>query len=96
VDPVSASSTTEDYNDVYASGTGSADYEWAGAAYASAATLYAAMGQGEHDYNGADGAEVSEHSPIINSANSAAIGEQPVDINGSPRVLDPLVTPTGA
>ncbi|MBR7824721.1 right-handed parallel beta-helix repeat-containing protein [Actinospica sp. MGRD01-02] len=93
VDASSASGTTSDYNDVYA--TGSA-YDWAGTTYASAAALYAAAGQAQHDDNSLLGTETTEHSPLINSANSAAIGEQPLDLNGNPRVIDPLVTPTGA
>ena len=94
VDASSAAGTTLDYNDVYA-GAGGTPYTWNGAAYSTAAGLYSAAAQGKHDYNGADGADVSESSPIINSANSTAIGEQSVDMNGDPRVLDPLVTPTG-
>ena len=97
VDAGSAGSTKLDYNDVYGSltGTGTA-YSWNGASYATSGALYTQTGQGKHDYNGSDGASVAENSPIINSADSAAIGEQSVDINGNPRTLDPLVTPTGA
>lgn len=96
VDPSSASSTTEDYNDVYAGGSDDENYDWAGTAYASASDLYTAAQQAQHDDNSLLGTEEVENSPLINSANSAAIGEQPVDINGDPRILDPLVTPTGA
>ena len=96
VDSASAPSTTEDYNDVYGAGTAATDYVWAGTSYASAADLYAATGKAAHDDNSPAGIQVAEQSPLINSADSAAIGEQPVDINGNPRVLDPLVTPTGA
>jgi Right handed beta helix region/PKD domain len=93
VDASSAAGTTLDYNDVYTTGT---DYEWNGTAYPSAAALYGATGQGQHDNNSGTGAELAEGSPLINSANSAAIGEQPIDFNGDARVVDPLVTPTGA
>lgn len=95
VDASSAGSTTADYNDV-AVGSGATDYEWAGTAYATGAALDAATGQGKHDYNSALSTEVGEDSPLINSANSAAVGEQPVDIAGNPRTDDPLVAPTGA
>ena len=94
VDTSSAAGTTLDYNDVYA-GSG-VSYSWSGTPYATAAALYAAVKQGQHDYNGSDGMDIAERSPIINSANSAAIGEQAVDFNGDSRTLDPLVAPTGA
>jgi PKD domain/Right handed beta helix region len=98
VDSSSAPTTTTDYNDVYNNdaGTGAADYDWAGTPYTSAAALYTAAAQAQHDNNSALGIDKAERSPLINSANSAAIGEQPTDINGDPRILDPLVTPTGA
>jgi hypothetical protein len=96
VDASSASGTRLDYNDVFTPETTGAAYSWDGTSYATAAALYAAAGEGRHDYNGADGASTFEGSPIINSADSGAIGEQPVDINGNPRALDPLVKPTGA
>ena len=94
VDSDSAAATTEDYNDVV-NGLGTA-YEWGGTTYATAAALETATGQGQHDDNAAAGASVQENSPALNSANSAAIGEQTTDVYGRPRVLDPLVTPTGA
>ena len=98
VDSSSAPTTTADYNDVYNNdtATGAADYDWAGTPYTSSAALYAAAGQAQHDTNSLLGIDRIERSPLINSANSAAIGEQPTDINGDPRILDPLVTPTGA
>lgn len=96
VDSASASATTEDYNDVYATGVGSAAYDWAGTAYTSAAALIAAAGRAQHDDNSLLGTEVAEHSPLVDSADSAAIGEQAVDITGNPRVHDPLVTASGA
>ena len=95
VDASSAASTTSDYNDVYVTGDGSAAYDWDDTPYAAASGLYTAVGQGLHDYNSAESVDVTEHSPLINSANSAAIGEQAADINGNPRVDDPLVAPTG-
>jgi PKD repeat protein len=94
VDSSSAAGTTLDYNDVYA--TTGFPYSWSGTSYGTAAALHSATGQGEHDYNGSNGGYITEDSPIINSANSAAVGEQPVDLKGQPRTLDPLVTPTGA
>ncbi|HEV2345541.1 MAG TPA: PKD domain-containing protein [Actinocrinis sp.] len=96
VDSSSTSTTTADYNDVYASGAGAAPYDWAGTAYSSGAGLYTAAGQAQHDDNTVLGTQVTEHSPLIDSANSAAVGEQAVDITGNPRVSDPLVTQTGA
>jgi PKD repeat protein len=96
-DASSASSTTADYNDVYVPNSStSAPYDWSGTAYASASALHTASGQAQHDDNTLLGTERVEGSPLINSANSAAIGEQSTDINGSPRTFDPLVTPTGA
>lgn len=97
VDSGSAPGTTADYNDVYNDdGTGAADYDWADTPYTSGAALYTAAGQAQHDDNSVLGVEQVEHSPLINSANSAAVGEQSTDIIGRPRILDPLVTPTGA
>lgn len=96
VDSASASTTTADYNDVYASGTGVVLYDWAGTAYSTGAGLYAAVAQAQHDDNSLLGTESTEHSPLIDSANSAAVGEQTVDFLGLPRVADPLVTATGA
>ncbi|WP_157436439.1 PKD domain-containing protein [Actinospica robiniae] len=93
VDASSAPGTTSDYNDVYAGG--SAAYDWAGAAYPTASALYAVTGQGQHDDNSLAGTVANEGSPAVNSADSAAVDEQPVDFNGDPRVLDPLVKPTG-
>jgi hypothetical protein len=95
VDASSAGGTRLDYNDVFNPETAGAAYSWKGTSYTTAAALYTAVGEGRHDYNGADGASAFEASPIINSADSGAIGEQPVDIDGNPRTLDPLVTPTG-
>jgi len=96
VDASSASGTMADYNNVYDSETGSSDYEWDATPYSTAAALYAATGQGQHDNNTLIGTESVEGSPEINSADSAAVGEQQVDYRGNPRTLDPLVTPTGA
>ncbi|MBR7833358.1 PKD domain-containing protein [Actinospica durhamensis] len=94
VDSTSAAGTTEDYNDVV-NGSGSA-YEWAGTDYTTAAPLNAATGQAQHDDNAGLSTAPREGSQVINSADSAAIGEQSTDIYGHPRVLDPLVAPTGA
>ncbi|HEU5356500.1 MAG TPA: PKD domain-containing protein [Actinocrinis sp.] len=96
VDSSAAASTSADYNDVYVTGAGSAGYNWAGTAYPSAAGLFAAAGQAKHDDNSLLGTQVTDGSPLINSADSAAIGEQPVDFNGQPRVRDPLTPATGA
>ena len=95
VDSSSASGTTEDYNDVDAQ-SGVWYYEWAGKPYPSASALYDAVGQGQHDYDSDTPVTASEGSPLINSANSAAVGELPLDIDGDPRTDDPLVAPTGA
>ena len=83
VDASSVSDTIENYNNV-ATGLGN-DYSWNGTAYASAAALTAATGQGAHD------AESQ-----IDSANSDAPGELPIDIFGNARVDDPNVANTGA
>ena len=95
VDASSVPSTTSDYNDVNAV-SGTADYDWNGAAYTGQSGFTSATGQGAHDMDGAGAVSIGEKSPIINSADSDAIGEQTTDIYGQARYLDPLVTPTGA
>ena len=91
VDSTSAAGTVSDYNDVYSSG-----YEWAGKVYSTASSLYTAAGQGRHDVNTVQGTTVAEGSPLIDSANTAAPGEQATDYYGNARVNDPLVADTGA
>lgn len=95
VDSGSASSTTADYNDVYASTSGTTAYDWSGTPYSTASALYTAQKQGQHDDNSIAGTQLVEGSPLISSANSAAVGEQSLDISGNARVADPTVTPTG-
>lgn len=94
VDSSAASTTTADYNGVYT--PAGPEYEWAGSAYGTAASLYNASGQGKHDDNAATGLNIVEKSPLIDSADSSAIGEQSTDMYGHPRVDDPVVASSGA
>jgi hypothetical protein len=54
-------------------------YEWSGKPYATASSLYSAVGQGRHDDDSRSAVSAAENSPLINSANSAAVGELPRD-----------------
>ena len=91
VDASSAPGTTSDYNDIYSSG-----YSWNGTVYTQASAFYAATGQGKHDFTTQQSATLAEGSPAIDSADSAAPGEQSTDYSGNPRVSDPTVAHTGA
>jgi PKD repeat protein len=91
VDSSSTATTTADYNDYYPG-----VYNWGGTAYGTAAALYAATGQGQHDIDTTSGTVLAEHSAMINSANSSAPGELPTDYSNNARVIDPLVPQTGA
>jgi parallel beta-helix repeat protein len=96
-------STTADYNLVWQSGAGT-EYTWAGTSYNSLSTLQSATGQEAHglfsnpDFANAAGGnfQLDQGSPAIDSANSAASGEQSTDILGNPRVDDPAVPNTGS
>ena len=77
-------------------------YEWSGKFYSTLAAFKAASGQGNGDLltDPEVGAYVayqpdSSSSPVINSANSNAPGELATDINGGPRLNDPLAPDTG-
>ena len=93
--------TTVDYDDL-----DSGDeypYSWARKYYETVAQFTAASGQGRHDVIGDPEvtgpwgfAVESDFSPVVNSANSDAPGELAIDINGKPRVNDPLMPDTGA
>lgn len=99
VDSSSATTSTADYNDICAGdfhGCAGIPYVWAGQAYDSAAALHTATGQGGHDYDSYAGTQLQEGSPLINSADSGAVGEQSTDMAGEPRTFDPTVKPTGA
>ncbi len=96
----SAPQTTEAY-DLIDPNSGIAPYTWSGTRYSSPAQLQAATGQGAHDIQAdpllptQDAGTLSEGSPAINSADANAPGELATDINGDPRVDDPLVPSTG-
>ncbi|MER6126384.1 PKD domain-containing protein [Streptomyces sp. NPDC001795] len=99
----SAGQVTGDYN-VAANGIGPSarprpEYSWADAPYATTAALRDATGQGAHDIDGLNAPSALtapyEHSPFIDSADADAPGELTTDINGAPRVDDPLVADTG-
>ncbi|WP_089100683.1 PKD domain-containing protein [Streptomyces hyaluromycini] len=100
VDAASAPQVTADYNAVNPLSTGT-DYDWAGTAYATAQALGAGTGQGTHDLDQTDltipplGLP-AEHSPLVDSGDADAPGEQSTDIDGHSRVDDPLVPDTGA
>lgn len=98
----SAGQVGSDYN-VAANGTGASarprpEYSWAGTPYATASALRDATGQGGHDIDGLSVptlAAPNEHSPLIDSADADAPGRLTTDIDGVPRVDDPLVADTG-
>jgi len=95
VDAQAAPNVQSDYNDVHADPYGS-DYVWAGDAYASPATFTAATGQGVHDLGGdVSGNLVQEGAPTIDSGDANAPDEPATDLQGNPRVDDPLVANTG-
>jgi len=99
VDAASAGQVTEDYNAVNPLSSGT-DYEWAGTSYATSQALQAGTGQGAHDLDQTDltipvQGWLTEHSPLIDSADAGAPGELSTDYYGNPRVDDPLVADTG-
>ncbi|NUS16644.1 MAG: PKD domain-containing protein [Streptomyces sp.] len=99
VDAASAGQVTADYNAVNPLSTGT-DYDWAGTAYATSQALQTGTGQGAHDLDQTDltipvNGWLTEHSPLIDSADPDAPGELPTDYYGNPRVDDPLVADTG-
>ncbi len=99
VDAASAAQVTEDYNAVNPLSTGT-DYDWAGTAYATSQALRTGTGQGVHDLDQTDltipvTGWLTEHSPLIDSADASAPGELSTDYYGKPRVNDPLVADTG-
>ncbi len=95
--------TTADYNLVWQTGAGT-EYRWAGTAYSTQAALNKATGQEAHGLfadpklvNLAGGTfQLAAGSPAIDSADSAATGEQPTDLLGHLRVDDPATANTGA
>jgi PKD domain/Right handed beta helix region len=93
----SAGTTVSDYNALFAPAPGT-EYSWAGTAYTTAAAFHAATAQGGHDLDLGTLLwrwQVPEYSPVIDSADCNAPGELSTDIQGNPRVADPLVTDTG-
>ncbi|MEU2771960.1 right-handed parallel beta-helix repeat-containing protein [Streptomyces sp. NPDC007162] len=93
----SAASVTADYN-AFAPGNGRTEYSWGGIGYTTAAAFTAATGQGAHDLDHVGYAypdATDENSPVIDSADADAPGELATDVNGTPRVDDPLVADTG-
>ncbi|WP_051858565.1 PKD domain-containing protein [Streptomyces cellulosae] len=99
VDAASAPQVTADYNALNPSSAGT-DYDWAGTAYATAQAFRTGTGQGTHDLDQTDltipaAGLPAEHSPLIDSADSDAPGELSTDVDGRPRVDDPLVADTG-
>ncbi|MDH6111612.1 PKD repeat protein [Kitasatospora sp. MAP12-15] len=94
---VSASSVTGtrvDYNVVFQA-PGKVDYAWGDATYTSPAAFAAATGQGNHDIASAKRNYAGAVPAATDSADATAPGELATDINGHPRVDDPLVANTG-
>lgn len=93
----SAASVTADYN-AFALDSGRTEYSWGGTGYTTVAAFTAATGQGAHDLDHVGYAypdATDENSPVIDSADADAPGEPATDVNGAPRVDDPLVADTG-
>ena len=102
VDASSAAQVTADYNAVNPLATGT-DYNWSGSGYATSQAFQATTGQGAHDLDqtttllpSTTVARLSEGSHLIDSANADALGELSTDVNGQPRLDDPLVADTGS
>ncbi|MFJ9847313.1 right-handed parallel beta-helix repeat-containing protein [Kitasatospora sp. NPDC101155] len=93
VSAASATGTTADYN-LITTGT-QHPYTWAGQQYADVPSFQQGSGQGAHDLSSDIAKLNKEGSPAIDSADANAPGELPTDIDGNPRVDDPLVTNTG-
>ena len=100
---VSADSTdqsTAGYN-LFSPVSGGDLYNWAGTPYTTVAAFQTATGQGQQDIKsgqarpGTGAPWPSEGSPGVDSADADAPGELTTDLNGSPRVDDPLVPNTG-
>ena len=91
------------YNLVWQTGTG-VEYRWAGTAYATRAALFAATAQEavgifadpKFANPTAGNFQLTAGSPAIDSADSAATGEQTTDLAGHPRVDDSTTPNTGA
>ena len=98
VDAEATAGTTVDYNLVQPP-TALPGYSWAGADYADPAALLGGSGQGAHDLDADPGLNAEfvpqEGSPAIDSADANAPGETALDLDGHPRVDDPLVPDTG-
>jgi hypothetical protein len=111
VDATSTLATTVGYNVINPDYGGSDNtqasqypYEWGGGFFQTTAAFAAATAQGDRDIvanpeisgPGGDGFEPSSStSPALNSANSDAPGELPTDVDGNPRMNDPLAPDTG-
>ena len=103
VDSSSVSGTKLDYNIVFSNRAANPSpdlYSWAGTAYAAAAALDTATGQGAHDLNANPLISwgqftPTEGSPAINSADASAPGEYSTDFFGGPRDNDPSDPDTG-
>ncbi|MBR7824750.1 right-handed parallel beta-helix repeat-containing protein [Actinospica sp. MGRD01-02] len=105
VDAAAAPGTTLDYNVVWPHPEDSSvietEYSWAGVTYASAAALYKATGQAQHDINANPelyGGSFSDDdtAPQLNSANSSAPGMLSTDMYGASCSGDPVVAASGA
>lgn len=99
VDAASANATTVGYNIVSTNGGNAVPYTWAGTSYSTVAVFQAATSQGTADIVeptvDVSTNSISSGNPAIDSANSNAPGELPVDVNGNPRADDPSVSDTG-
>lgn len=88
-DPTAAPTATDDYN--YLVSAAGPAYGWAGVSYSTPADFSAQTGQGKHDLG-----SLAPSTSAIDSADSAAPGELPTDMNDQPRVDDPQIGNTGA
>lgn len=96
-----STNVTDNYNIIYPNNPAIIDYSWNESEYTTQAAFYMGTGQGSADLTanpviGTSIPRLGPASPAIDSADSAAPGELTADLDGTPRVNDPLVPDTGA
>ncbi|MGF1428672.1 PKD domain-containing protein [Kitasatospora sp. LaBMicrA B282] len=90
----STTGTKVDYNVVRVL-TGVTPYAWGSGSFGSPSQFAAATGQGGHDVAENDPVEPTTETAGTDSADATAPGELDTDIDGNPRVDDPLAPNTG-
>lgn len=103
VDATSQTGTSLDFDLLWVSGTGETQAVWGTTSYKTLATFRAASGtearglESDPLFVARDQADLRlrSGSPAIDSANSAALGQQTADATGAPRVDDPATPDTG-